>query len=138
MPVATIGLFALALVVIGLAFAIQQIVGDGGNNQISPGDQFATRSAQIQTMTAQAGGNGEAPEPGQTPATPGTGQTPNGQSPTPTSGTGGGTTHVVESGEFCGTIAADYGIGLQALLDANDMNESDCLTLQVGQILIIP
>ena len=138
MPVATIGLFALALVVIGLAFAIQQIVGDGGNNQISPGDQFATRSAQIQTMTAQAGGNGETPEPGQTPATPGTGQTPNGQSPTPTSGTGGGTTHVVESGEFCGTIAADYGIGLQALLDANDMNESDCLTLQVGQILIIP
>jgi LysM repeat protein len=139
MPVATVGLFALALIVIGLAFAIQQIVGDGGNNQLSPGEVVETRQAQIQTLTAQAGGGGSTET--QTPGaqTPGNGQTPGtGQTPTPTTATGGGTTHTVESGEFCSTIAADYGITLQQLLNANDMTEDDCLRLQVGQILIIP
>ena len=141
MPVATIGLFALALVVIGLAFAIQQIVGDGDNNQLSPGDQVATREAQSRTLTAQAGGNGgETQTPGgeQTPGTPGTTQTPGGETPTPTEGNGGGGTYTVQEGDFCGTIAEANDITLQELLDANDMTEDDCSALQVGQVLVIP
>ena len=140
MPVATIGLFALALVVIGLAFAIQQIVGDGDNNQLSPGDQLATRDAQQRTLTSQAGGGSETQTPGagETPQTPGTGETPGEATPTPTEGNGGGSTYTVEAGDFCGSIADDNGITLQQLLDANDMTEDDCLNLQPGQVLVIP
>lgn len=142
MPVATIGLFALALVVIGLAFAIQQIVGDGGNDQLSPGDQLATRDAQQRTLTAQAGGgNGgtetQTPGTGET-QTPGTGETPTDATATPTTGSGGGSTYTVEAGDFCGSIAEANGITLQQLLDANDMTEDDCLNLQPGQVLVIP
>lgn len=141
MPVATIGLFALALVVIGLAFVIQQIVDDGGSNQLSPGDQLATRDAQQRTLTTQAGGSTETETPGgdQTPTTPGNGQTPNGgATQEPTQGNGGGGTHVVEAGEFCSTIAEANGVSLTALLEANDMTEDDCSNLQVGQVLVIP
>jgi len=142
MPVATIGLFALALVVIGLAFAIQQIVGDGDSDQLSPGDQVATREAQSRTLTAQAGGGGsETQTPGgeQTPSTPGTGETPGAETPTPTEENGGGGgTHTVEAGDFCGTIAEEYSVELSDLLAANDMTEDDCGNLQIGQILVIP
>ena len=54
MPVATIGLFALALVVIGLAFAVNQLVDNGSGNSISPADQVRTTTAQ-KTQAAQGG-----------------------------------------------------------------------------------
>jgi LysM repeat protein len=144
MPVATIGLFALALVVVGLAFAIQQLVGGDGDDDISPADSVATAAALNRTRTAQAGG-GETQQPQtqttQAPngtRTPGTGTPPAG-SRTPGTGTpASGNTYTVKQGDICGTIASDHGITLAQLLDANDMTEDDCLTLAVGQRLIIP
>ncbi len=56
MPVMTIGLFALAVVVIAIAFAINNLTDDGGNDQTSPGDSVATAAALDKTKTAQAGG----------------------------------------------------------------------------------
>jgi LysM repeat protein len=147
MPVATIGLFALALVVIGLAFAIQQLVGDGGDEQISPADSVATKDALNKTKTSTAGGNQTQPAQTQTTQQPGSSQTPNGSqtatgSRTTTPGTGtpgaGGKTYTVKSGDFCGTIAQDQGVTLQALLDANKMTEDDCTRLSIGQTLKIP
>lgn len=146
MPVATIGLFALALVIVGLAFAIQQLVGDGGDGGISPADSVATRDAVNKTRTAQAA-NGTQPAATQTQQ-PGNNQTP-GASQTGTasrtttataSGTpgAGGKTYVVKAGDFCGTIAESNGVTLAALLAANNMSEDDCTRLAVGQTLKIP
>lgn len=147
MPVATIGLFALALVVVGLAFAIQNIVSDGDDDALSPADSVATSAALNATRTAQAGGNGEqTQQPGQTTTqapnqtrTPGTGTAPAGTR-TPGNGTpnAGGDTYVVKEGDFCGAIASDNGITLEELLEANDMTEDDCTSLEVGQELTIP
>lgn len=144
MPVATIGLFALAIVVVGLAFLIQNMVGGGGDDTVSPADTVATAAALNKTRTAQAGGGDQTQSPGQTttqPAGSGTPGTPAGTGTRP-AGTqtpgAGGDTYTVQSGDFCGTIAADKGISLQDLLDANDMSEADCSNLQVGQILKLP
>ena len=57
MPVATIGLFALAVIVIALAFAINNLVGgNGDDSKLSSADVVATRASQKSTQTAQAGG----------------------------------------------------------------------------------
>lgn len=151
MPVATIGLFALAIVVVALAFAIQQLVSDGGGDGITPADSVATTAALNRTRTAQAGGGQETQPPStpqtQQPAgsqTPGGNQTPNGtRTPgTRTPGTGtpttGGRTYTVEAGDFCGTIAQEFDITLAELLAANNMTEPDCNTLAIGQVLKIP
>jgi LysM repeat protein len=145
MPVMTIGLFALALVVIAIAFAIQNLTDDGDNSSISPAESLQTAAAVEKTQTAQAAGGGQTPAPGQS-QTPATGQTPGASQTTTGSRTPGttttpasnGTTYIVESGDFCGTIAAANGVTLQELLDANNMSEDDCLTLAVGQELKIP
>ena len=153
MPVATIGLFALALVVVGLAIAINQLVGDSGGGSQAPADAVATKDALNKTQTAQAGGNGQTPTTPTTPTTktPGTGQTPGTATTgtpattatgTRTPGTGtptsGSKTYTVKSGDFCGTIAEANGITLDALLKANNMTEADCATLQIGQVLKLP
>ncbi len=44
--------------------------------------------------------------------------------------------YVVQSGDTLGTIAQTYGVGLEALMQANDL--SDANVLEVGQILLIP
>ncbi|MGE3073652.1 MAG: LysM peptidoglycan-binding domain-containing protein [Dehalococcoidia bacterium] len=144
MPVMTIGLFALAIVVIAIAFAIQNLTDDGNNGGISPGDSVATSAAVDKTRTAQAGGAGQTPG-ANTTQTPGTSQTPTGSqtaaaSKTPATGTpgSGSKTYIVKAGDFCGTIAQDNGVTLQELLDANNMTEDDCTTLAIGQELIIP
>ena len=144
MPVMTIGLFALAIVVIAIAFAIQKLTDGGDSSAITPAESLQTAAAVDKTQTAQAGGTGQTPAPGQT-QTPGTGQTPNGSqtataSRTPGTTTPGtnGKTHTVKAGEFCGTIASENGVTLQELLDANNMTEDDCLTLAIGQVLKIP
>lgn len=144
MPVATIGLFALAVVVIALAFAIQQLVGDSGDDTISPSDAVATRNALNQTRTAQAGTGSDTtptqPATGQTPGTttPGTGSpTAAPGTPAPT-GTSGGTTYIVQSGDSCFSIAEANGVELQAFLDANGLTEADCANLNIDDEVIIP
>lgn len=149
MPTATIGLFALAIVVVGLAFLIQRIVDDGKEDAISPADVVATSAALNKTQTAQAGGsNGNnnqtqspattrTPQPGgsQTPAastTPGASRTPGNTTP------GAAKTYVVKQGDFCGSIAEAHNITLAQLLEANKMTEADCTTLDVGQELKLP
>ena len=147
MPVATIGLFALAIVVVGLAFLIQNLVGGGDDDETSPADTVATAAALNKTRTAQAGGGDQTQPPNQTttqtagsrtPGTPGgttTGTRPAGtQTPRP----GGGETYTVQAGDFCGSIADEFDVTLQELLDENDMTEADCANLQVGQELKIP
>lgn len=58
--------------------------------------------------------------------------------PTATTASGGGNVHLVVSGDTCGAIAGANGVTLQAFLDANNMTEDDCLSIQPGQELIIP
>jgi LysM repeat protein len=146
MPVATIGLFTMAIVVVAIAYMISQLVGGGGNSQLSPADTVATQAAlRTQTPTSgqgqlppvtqspQAGGGQTTPVANQTPTTPGAGTTPARTTPA-----AGGQLHRVESGEFCGSIADKYDITLQQLLTANNMTEDDCTSLQIGQELKIP
>ncbi len=44
--------------------------------------------------------------------------------------------YVVQSGDTLGTIAQAYGVGLEALLQANQLTDAD--VLEIGQVLIIP
>ncbi|MEP6870505.1 MAG: LysM peptidoglycan-binding domain-containing protein [Anaerolineaceae bacterium] len=150
MPVATIGLFALAIIVIGLAFAINNLVGNGsGDPKISSADVVATRASEKATQTAKAGGGVATPAPRTQPAgsqTPGaaTATLAPGQTRTTTavagSTTPGGTakTYTVKSGDTCGAIATANNITLQQLLAANNKTEDDCQKLQVGDVLKLP
>ena len=142
MPVATVGLFVLAIVVIALAFAVNQLVGGDGGTKVSPADTVGTQTAQ--KKIAAGGGGQQTPPAGQTtPAasqTPGTGLTPGGSTTpaaSPTTGTGA-KTYTVVSGDTCGAIAIEKGITLQQLLDANKITEADCSKLAVGQVLKLP
>lgn len=144
MPVATIGLFALAVVVIVLAFAIQQMVGDSGGDGQTPADAVATRDALNRTRTAQAGGGDTTPTTPTTPTTqtpdtrtPGNGTPPN-RTPSPGATSGTGTKYTVQEGDSCFAIAVANDITLQELLDANNLTEDDCTRLNVGDELIIP
>ena len=145
MPVATIGLFALALVVIGLAFAVNKLVDNGGNDTLSPADTVRTQTAQ-KTQAAQGQTTQPAGQPtGATNQTPGANQTPgNNQTPankTPgatTTSTGGGKTYVVQAGDTCGAIAAANNVTLAALEQANGLTDDTCPNIQVGQTLKIP
>ena len=151
MPVMTAGLFALALVIVAIAFAIQNLVDDGDDGGLSPADTVATAAAVDKTRTAQAAG-GQPTQPANGTQAPGGSQTATGSrtpgtagptaTGTRTSGTGtpgaGGKTYVVKSGDFCGTIAEANGVSLAALLQANNMTEADCATLQIGKELKIP
>lgn len=146
MPVATIGLFALALVVVALAFGIQRLVGDGDDSTISPADAVATRDTLNKTRTAQAGGGGQTQQP-TTPQTQQPGQTttpgPTGtgtanRTATTTGTAGSGRTYKVKSGDSCFSIAQDNGVTLEALLRANNLTEADCTRLAVDQELKLP
>lgn len=137
MPVATIGLFGLAIVVLALAFLINRAVGGDGGDDLSQADRAATQFARTATQSAGAGD--------QTPAgneTPAGNQTPNGTATTP-AGAGGNTTptpaggndeetYTVQSGDFCGTIASDHDMTLEEFYELNpDINEA-CDNLNVG------
>lgn len=144
MPVATVGLFAMAVVVILIAILIQQAVGggSGNNSKISAADVVATNAAlkgqttrpTSQVTTAATGSPGiGTPNPSQTPG-PGTPSA----TQTGTAGTSG-KTYTVKSGDTCGAIATANNITLQQLLDANKpMTEGDCSSLQIGQVLKLP
>jgi LysM repeat protein len=154
MPVATIALFAMAVVVIAIAFLIQQLVSDNGGNNLSVTDTFATTQARRLTATAQAGGGQQTAPPGGQTQQPG-GQTPGqtaqpGQSVTPgtgtpatrtgTPGTGtpsSGKTYTVQAGDTCGKIAADNNITLQQLMQVNNITDPNC-PINVGDVLKLP
>lgn len=133
LPAATIGLFALALVVIVLAFLINR-ASDGGDDNLSAADRTATQQAA--TQTAQAGGGGQTPGTGNTPGTgTATGQTPAGTA-TPATNTpagGGESTYTVVSGDLCGTIASEHDLTLDEFLDLNP--GIDCNNLQIDQVV---
>ncbi len=141
MPAATIGLFALAIVLVAIAFLINQAVDDNGSTTLSESDAFATQNA---NRTANAGSETRTQPPNQTQAagnqTPGASQTAGNQTPGATrtgTTTPGATaaTYTVKSGDLCGSIAEANNITLQQLLTANNLQESDCNSLQVGQVL---
>jgi LysM repeat protein len=46
------------------------------------------------------------------------------------------TTYIVQAGDTCQSIAASYGLPLDVLLFHNGL--SDCATLTVGQVLVVP
>jgi LysM repeat protein len=141
MPVATIGLFALAIIVIAIAFLIQQAVG-GDDGKLSTTDAFDTQQA-LKTQSPQATQGNQTKAPTGTPGTatasrtPGTPGTTTTTTTTQTPGTGG-KTYTVKSGDNCSTIAEAQGVTLKALLDANKMTEDDCTRLDIGKELKIP
>lgn len=143
MPVATIGLFALAIALVALAFLIQRALSGGDDDGITPAESFQTTEAQRMTQTAAAGGGNETQQPGTT-ETPGAGETPadgatptnqDGATNTPTGG-GGGTTYTVVAGDTCGAIATEFGTTVEDIIAANDLND-DC-EIFVDQVLTIP
>jgi LysM repeat protein len=138
MPVATIGLFALAIIVIAIAFLIQGAVGSGGDKP-SPAEVNQTNTAVAKDKTpgsqTQAPGTAAAGQPttsGTTaPGTPKPSTTPQaGNTPA-----GGASTYTVQSGDFCGTIAEKNGITLDQFFSLNPNIDRSCNNLTVGQVV---
>jgi len=136
LPVATIGLFALAAIVIGLAFWIQSIVGDDDNGSLSPADTLATNQANA-SRTAQGGGNRTTTPTAGSPTTPANGsRTPGASATTPA---GGGQVYTIKSGDSCYGIAEQFDIDIDDFLAANNFTlENQCQDLQPGQNVRIP
>lgn len=140
MPVATIGLFVLAVGVIALAFAVTQLAGGGDDDELTAAERFQTQQALNTETPAGNTPAGETPTEAvaTTPAGAEDTATPeNGETETPTEEPGGDV-YVVESGDNCSTIAEGLGVDLQELLDANNMTTEDCTSLAVGDELIVP
>jgi LysM repeat protein len=128
----TIGIFALAAVVLGFSFLLLTRGDDDGGLQANPTN---TPSATSQTTTT----------PGTTTTTPGSGtpgasvtgtSTPGAGTPTQPGGVGG--TYVVQPGDTCQAIADSNNVTLEAFLDANPDIDADCTNLQVDQQVTIP
>lgn len=149
MPVATIGLFALAIVVLALAFIINRAVGGNGGDDLSPADQFASQQAnRSETQTpAGSGGSDQTPDQGNdqqpgggatTPAGGDEGGDDEGDDETPTPSGGGsssGDVYVVQAGDMCATIAQEHGLTLDELYELNPEINDGCTNLSVGQEL---
>ena len=143
MPVATVGLFALALGLVVLAIVIQNLIGGNGGGELTPADRLATQEAQArqtpgsggeQQPTPTVGGQQTAVEgsPTAAPTTPAADGT---ATPTATTGSGG-QTYVVQPGDTCSSIAERFGTTVDAIREANGLDE-DC-TIFVDQELVIP
>ena len=129
MRVATISLFALAIVVVAIAFVVNRSLSDDGDTApaaLTPTPTAAPTQAPAATPTA-APTQAPAATPTATP-TPVPTPTP---PPTPS-------VHVVVPGDTCGAIAAANDLTLEAFLAANELTEDDCLTIQPGDELVIP
>ncbi len=145
MPAMTAGLFVLAIVIIAIAVYVVQRGGDEDNGDLTQAQRFGTQQALASTQTAQTPRPtqptgqtqtpGQTQQPGQATTAPGTSPTAANRTTTPGAG---GNTYTVKSGDFCGTIAAANNITLEQLLRANNMQESDCSNLQIGQVLKLP
>jgi len=147
MPVATIGLFILAIVVVAIALLISRAVGDNGDNTqaYDPGvlaTTAALKTSQAKTpgaQTTQQGGQPTQPPGSVTPGTPGTpGTAVATRTGTPGTPAASGKTYAVKAGDTCGGIASASNITLKELLDLNKITEDDCTKLQVGQTLKLP
>ena len=142
MPAATIGLFALAIVIIGITVFILNNSG-GGDGKTSAAGALETQQALNKTQQAQTPRvantvvPGQTTQPGQTPGTPGTPGTPRTATGSTTPGASG-REYEVKLGDFCSTIAQANNITLEALLQANNMTEDACTRLQIGQKLKLP
>jgi hypothetical protein len=127
----TIGIFVLAAVVLGFSF---WLLTRGDDDNGLPANPTGTATpTQATTQTPGATGPAGTGTPGASPTgtvTPGT--------RTPTTPGSGGNTYIVQEGDTCSGIAAANDVDLQDFLDANDLTEDDCLTLAVGQEVIIP
>jgi LysM repeat protein len=141
MPVATIGLFAMAIIVVGIAFAISRAVGDGDNGTLTAPERFATNVAQ----TRAAGGSATQPtaegQATQAPAQATATATPAGNATAPPrTATPGGTarTYTVKAGDNCSVIANQNGITVPALMQANPSINAECTNLAEGQELTLP
>ncbi|MFN0095093.1 MAG: LysM peptidoglycan-binding domain-containing protein [Dehalococcoidia bacterium] len=144
MPVATIGLFALAVVVILLAFWISSIVGGDDDDGISPADAQRTSLA---ARTPTPGASTPTTRPGTPSATPnaatrtaqgtGTAAATGTVTGTPATGTPGanGNTYTVVAGDICGTIADKNNITVEQLRSLNPSIDAECTNLQLGQQL---
>jgi hypothetical protein len=139
MPVITVGLFAAAIVIFLVAFAITRISGDDDDGGLTPADRLAVQQTNTSlARTAAAEGN-QTPRPTSetTPngeETPNSGQTPGAATPT-TPSNGGATTYEVQGGDFCGTIADAHGITLERFYEQNPDIDANCSNLFVGQIV---
>lgn len=134
MPVATIGLFALALGLVVLAIVIQRALG-GGGEELTAAERFQTQQALAGTATATS------PAQTSTPSTateePTTTATPAGTpSPTTTPGPGGQRTYTVKAGDTCFGIAQEFGVTVDQLRAANGLDEA--CTIYPDQELVIP
>lgn len=131
MPVATISLFALAIVVVAVAFIVNRQLSDDGDT---------APAALTPTPTAAATATPAAPTPTAAPVTPTAAPTPTATpTPAPTpEPTPAARVHIVVPGDTCGGIAAANDVTLDAFLAANELTEDDCLTIQPGQELIVP
>ncbi|MBI2765749.1 MAG: LysM peptidoglycan-binding domain-containing protein [Chloroflexi bacterium] len=135
MPVATVGLFALAIIVIAIAFLINSAVG--GGDKLSPAEVNQTNTAVAKKATPGA----TTPTPGGATATNGTARpgtttatgTAAPRTATP-AGSGAGT-YTVESGDNCGAIADKNGITLDQFFTLNPTIDRSCNNLAVGQVV---
>lgn len=133
MPVATIGLFALAIVVLALAFLISRALG-GGDGGTPAGSVLDSRTA------TQGGQANQTPSPAPGTAT----RTTTPPAVTPTTGTAtttatpngaGAGTYTVQSGDTCSGIAQQQGITVDQLRQLNPSINEGCTNLNIGQVL---
>lgn len=93
------------------------------------------RPDQSLRIPGSSGGSGsEQPTPSPTPSNEPADPTPTATEP-PFSG---GSTYTLESGDFCGSIAEDFGVSLDDFMAVNGLNPDSCTRLDVGDVVIIP
>lgn len=88
----------------------------------------------VLTLVVGAAGCGGDDEPGEA-ATPGPAMTQTAPTPTPTP-TPEGETYVVADGDTLGSIALQFDTTVDAIVEANDLDDPD--TLAIGDELLIP
>ncbi|MCC7364173.1 MAG: LysM peptidoglycan-binding domain-containing protein [Dehalococcoidia bacterium] len=129
MPVATVGLFVLAIVILGLAVLLSNAIG-GDDDDGEPADGTST----VDTRTATPGNGTQTQQPGTATRTLTPGATTTG-TPGATQTQAGAGTHTVASGDTCGSIATAAGITLDQFYDLNPDIDADCTNLAVGQVV---
>lgn len=147
MPAATIGLLALAVAIVALAFLIQRLLGDDGGDVPAITDTEATQTAEAAGGGDNNNGNGdEDPTPidgGEETPENGDGEPtePPADEDTPTPENGGNgdgqQTYTVQPGDFCATIANEFGTTVDAIIEANPDVGENC-EIFPDQELVIP
>ena len=133
-PTAAVALGALAVVIILLAILITRLITDNDNeNEIIPAEIVATQAATTPEPTPEPTQAATTPEPTPEPTSEPTPE----PTPEPTVAPAMNE-YEVKAGDTCLQIAIDNNVNLTPLLDANNLTEEDCTTIQIGQILIIP